>query len=270
MNLNATLLTVFIQYELSFDKYFKNAERIYRLNSIWTEKGESLVLPICLRTAYRDIPARVAGIERAIQVYQGGPPEVRSGENRFKDLTLLYSDPGFFEFFDLENLQVDPGTALAGVNEVVITREIARRIFGTVQAVGEHIEMGEKSHLVRALIENIPANTHFQFDLLMPMEAVPNLDRLGGLEFFTYYLLAAGSDHASVLGIIRDQYTGLLKERFANYEGSTFSSSTEPLERLHLHTEAIRDHDRSVLPGDPGRDHHIFPGRGGDHPGLNS
>ena len=237
----ATLLTVFILYELSFDNYFKNAERIYRLNSIWTDRGESLVLPICLRTAYTDIPGRVAGIEKALQVYQGGRPEVRFRENRFKDLTLLYSDPGFFELFDLETLQGDPETALAGVNEVVITRKIASRIFGTEQAVGEHIEMGGNSYLVRTVIENIPANTHFQFDLLMPMEAVQNLDGLGGLEFFTYYLLAEGSDHESVLGIIRDQYSSLLSERFADFEGSTFSSSTEPLERLHLHTEAIRD-----------------------------
>ena len=62
------LLTVFIQYELSFDKHFKNSERIYRLNSIWTDKGESMILPNNLRAAYTDIPSQVAGIEKAIQV----------------------------------------------------------------------------------------------------------------------------------------------------------------------------------------------------------
>ena len=237
----AMLLTVFIQYELSFDKHFENAGRIYRLNSIWAEKGASMVLPICLRKAYTDIPGQVAGVERALQVYQGGRPEVRFGENRFKDLRLLYSDPGFFELFDLERTQGDPGAALEGVNEVVMTREIASRIFGTAQAVGEHIEMEGQSYPVSAVIENIPANTHFQFDLLMPMEAVPNLGRLGGLEFFTYFMLEGGADHESVLKIIRDQSTRLLTERFANYQESTFSSSTEPLESLHMHTEAIRD-----------------------------
>ena len=59
----AILLTVFIQYELSFDKHFVNSERIFRLNSIWTEKGEPLILPINLRSAYTDIPSQTPGVE---------------------------------------------------------------------------------------------------------------------------------------------------------------------------------------------------------------
>ena len=237
----AILLTVFIQYELSFDKHFKNSERIYRLNSIWMDKGESLVLPINLRAAYTDIPSQVAGVEKAIQVYQGGRPEVQHGDNRFKDIRLLYSDPGFFELFDLDVMYGNLENALTGINEVVITEKIAQRIFGTDQVLGESIEMEKQSYMVTAIIENIPANTHFQFDMLMPMEADPNLERMGGLEFFSYYMLEEASDHNSVLEIIRDQNSSLLTQRFANFEGSSFSSSTEPLERLHLYTTAIRD-----------------------------
>ena len=235
------LLTVFIQYELSFDKHFKNGERIYRLNTIWTDKGESLVLPINLRAAYTDIPSQVAGVEKTIQVYQGGRPEVQQGDNRFKDIRLLYSDPGFFDFFDLKLIYGSLENALTGINEVVITEKIARRIFGTDDVIGESIEMEKQSYLVTAVIKNIPANTHFQFDMMMPMEAVPNLERMGGLEFFTYFLLNEASDHNSVLEIIRDQNSRLLQERFVNFESSTFSSSTEPLERLHLYTAAVKD-----------------------------
>lgn len=237
----AILLTVFIQYELSFDKHFKHSERIYRLNSIWTDKGETLVLPICLRAAYTDIPSQAAGVEKAIQIYQGRRPEVRYGDNRFKDIRLLYSDPEFFYLFDLKQHNGNLENALTGINEVVITEKMARRIFGTDDVIGESIEMEKQSYMVTAVIENIPANTHFQFDMLMPMEALPNLERLGGLEFFTYYLLEEASDHTSVLEIIRNQNSRLLQERFANFESSTFSSSTEPLERLHLHTSAIKD-----------------------------
>jgi len=237
----AILLTVFIQYELSFDKHFKNSERIHRLNSIWTDKGESLVLPVNLRAAYTDIPSQVAGVEKAVQVYQGGRPEVLYKDNRFKDIRLLYSDPGFFELFDLKLIYGNLDNVLTGINEVIITERIARRIFGTDDIIGESIEMQNQSYMVTAVIENIPANTHFQFSMLMPMKADPKIERMGGLEFFTYYMLKEGSDQESVLGIIREQNARLLTERFANYESSTFSSSTEPLERLHLYTAAIRD-----------------------------
>jgi len=235
------MLTVFIQYELSFDRHFSNSERIYRLNSIWTDKGETLVIPVNLRKACTDIPPQVAGVEQAIQVYDGEGVEVQHGRNRFKDIRLLYSDPGFFQLFDLELIYGNLEKALTGINEVVLTEGIARRIFGTVQVTGESLEMGEQSYMVTAVIENIPANTHFQFDMLMPMKADPKLERMGGLEFFTYYMLKEGTDHKTVLENIRNLNTGLLEQRFANYESSTFSSRTEPLERLHLHTEAIRD-----------------------------
>jgi putative ABC transport system permease protein len=237
----AILLTVFIQYEISFDKHFKNSERIYRLNSVWTDQGESLVLPINLRTTYTDIPSKVAGVEKAIQVYQGGRPEIQHGEDRFNDIRLLYSDPGFFELFDLELINGSVENALSGVNVVVITEDMANRIFGTDDVIGESIEMQEQSYMVTAVVQNIPANTHFQFHMLMPMESVPGLERLGGLEFFTYFMLEEGADHETVLSTIRDENSRLLTERFANYEGSTFSSSTESLERLHLHTKAIKD-----------------------------
>ncbi len=241
----AILLTVFIQYELSFDRHFKNAKRIYRLNSVWTDKGETMVLPINLRGAYTDIAPQLAGVERAVQIYQGGRAEVHQGNNRFKDLRLLYSDPGFFELFDLKMIYGNPDNAFEGVNEVVVTEKIARRIFGSDNIVGESIEMENQSFMVTAVIEDIPANTHFHFDMLMPMKAVQNLARLGGLEFYTYFMLKEDSDHESVLEIIREQNTSLLEQRFANYESSNFSSSTEPLQRLHLYTKAIKDLTRS-------------------------
>jgi putative ABC transport system permease protein len=84
------LLTVFIQFELSFDRYFSNSDRIFRLNSIWINGGERMIMPINLRKAYQR--------------------EVIHGENRHKNLVLLYADPGFFQLFDLKpvegNLQV--------------------------------------------------------------------------------------------------------------------------------------------------------------------
>jgi len=237
----SVLLTVFIQYEVSFDKHFTNSERIHRLNSIWVNEGESTIMPISLRSAYTELPRLITGIETAVQVYRGFEKEVTQDENRHKDLTLLYSDPEFFSLFDLNFIHGNPETALSGVLEVVITQEVATRIFGTDQAVGESIVMETNSYEVTAVVENIPANTHFEFDLMMPMKAVANLQGLGGLEFFTYYMLEEGTNHSNVLTSLCKQNSDILTKRFASFEGSSFSSSTEPLEKLHLHTTAVMD-----------------------------
>ncbi len=234
------LLTVFIQFEFSFDKHFSKIDRIFRLNSIWTTEGEKGIMPINLRKAYTEIPDRVAGIETAVQIYRGFNHEVIRGEDRYKDLQLLYADPGFFQLFDLKPLEGSIQDALADPGSVVLTRENATRIFGTVQATGKSFEIDKETYTVSAVIENIPPNTSFDFDMLMPMESVENLQGLGGLEFFTYYLLKEEADQETVLKTICNENTRLLTERFSNYKGSTFDSNTDALKDLHLHGSVQR------------------------------
>jgi len=235
------LLTVFIQFELSFDRHFTHADRIYRLNSIWISQGGTMETAINLRQAYTEIPEKVAGIESAIQLYRGFRVEVTEGENRHKELELLYSDPDFFRIFDLKMLAGDPESALSEPNSVVLTEKTAQRIFGQLDVVGRTLSMESVLYTVSGVVKNVPPNTHFRFDMLMPMEAVSYLNQMGGLEFFTYYLLEQGVDPGAVAETICQENSGILAGRFSNFEGSTFDSRLEPLKRLHLHTAVAWD-----------------------------
>jgi len=235
------LLTVFIQFELSFDRHFSRGDRIYRMNSIWINNGEPREMPINLRQAYTEIPGSVAGIESAIQLYRGFRREVIVGENRHKELNLIYSDPDFFRFFDLKFLAGNPETALTEPATVVLPEKIALRIYGTTDIVGESFTMEQKLYTISAVIEDIPPNTHFWFDLLMPMQNEPELERYGGLEFFTYYLLKEGAEAGPVLETIGNENSRMLTERFASFEGAAFDTRLEALPRLHLHTHVQWD-----------------------------
>ena len=235
------LLTVFIQFELSFDRHFTHADRIYRLNSVWISQGGTMETAINLRQAYTEIPGNVAGIESAIQLYRGFSVEVMEGENRHKELELLYSDPDFFQIFDLKMVAGDPESALSEPNTVVLTEKTAQRIFGQVDVVGRTLSMESVLYTVSGVVKNVPPNTHFRFDMLMPMEAVSYLDGLGGLEFFTYYLFEKGVDPGPVVETIRQENSRILANRFSNFEGSRFDSRLEPLKRLHLHTAVTWD-----------------------------
>jgi putative ABC transport system permease protein len=235
------LLAVFIQFELSFDTYFSHADRIFRMNSIWIDKGEISEMPINLRQAYLEIPDRVPGIEQAVQLYRGWYREVINGNNRYKEVDLLFADPEFFQLFDLQMLSGDPGEALREPNTVVLTRETALRVFGTTEAIGKSFTMEGSVYTVSAVTEDLPPNTHFQFDMLMPMESEPDLVGLQGLEFFTYFLIEEGIDPVPVCNTIASENTRMLSERFASYEGSAFDSRLEPLKRLHLHTAVSWD-----------------------------
>jgi len=235
------LLTAFILFELSYDRHFSQANRICRLNSIWIESGEKEIMPINLREAYTDIPEQVTGIEATVQMYRGFRRELTLNENRYQGLQLLYVDPDFFRVFDLKLLEGNPHLALGETNGVILTETIARRIFGTTQVTGHTLDMEGKTYTITAVARDVPPNTHFQFDMLMPMEAVNDLLYLGGLEFFTYYLLEKEADREMVRNTICNENTKLLQERFGDFAGSSFSSSTEMLGRLHLHTDVSWD-----------------------------
>lgn len=229
------LLTVFIQFELSFDRHFSHGDRIYRMNSIWIDNGEPSEMPINLRSAYTEIPEKVAGVESAIQIYRGFESEVIVGENRHKELDLLYADSDFFRLFDLP---MHTGEGLGALNDpgsVVLTAKAADRIFGSSNCIGESFQMENQYFSVSAVCRDIPPNTHFNFDMLMPMEAIPDLENFGGLEFFTYYLLEEQADQKQVIQSLAQENTHMLGERFAEFEGSTFDTRLDALTDLHLH-----------------------------------
>jgi len=228
------LLTVFIQFELSFDRHFTKGDRIYRMNTIWIHNGEPGEMPINLRKAFTEIPEKVAGIESSIQLYRGFQQEIIVGENRHKELNLIYSDPDFFHLFDLKFLAGSTESALSDPATVVLTEMIAFKVYGTIEVVGETFIMNESLYTVSAVVEDIPPNTHFWFDMLMPMESVQNLDGLRGLEFFTYYLIEEGVDPGPVLETIGNENSRALSERFSNIEGSTFDSRLVALKDIHL------------------------------------
>ncbi|MBN2411179.1 ABC transporter permease, partial [candidate division KSB1 bacterium] len=105
-----------------------------------------------------------------------------SHENkRFVEDRILAVDPEFFKIFDFTVLSGDPGQALRDPNSIVITRKIAEKYFGRTDVQGEQLKL-ENRHFVNinAVIENLPANTHLDFDMLIPL----TLARQKGREIF--------------------------------------------------------------------------------------
>ena len=198
--------------------------------------GEPQEMPINLREATTEIPERVAGIATAVQIYRGFDREVIREGDRFKEVRLLYADPGFFRVFDLDILAGNGDRALADPSAVVLSEKTARKIFGDEDPVGQSLKMDGELYTVSAMVQEVPPNTHFKFDMLMPMESVPDLDHMGGLEFFTYYLLEEGANHEEVTRIIAKENTGLLTDRFSSFGSFTFDSRLTPQTRLHLHS----------------------------------
>ena len=234
------LLVIFILNEWSYDRHFAKADQIYRLNSIRNEAGNSTTYPINLRQAYTEIPEKVPGIEAAVQIYRGWDVELSFNQTRFANNQLFYVDSTFFKVFHFNPVEGSIENSLDNPNSIVLTKKLASKIFGNNSAVGQMLFIDGKSYTVSAVTENVPNNTHFNFDLLIPMKSINILQWIDGLEFFTYYRYSQNTDPQQISNAICAANTNLLKNRFtgSNYG---FSSEVEPLKRIHLYS--ISDFD---------------------------
>ncbi|MFN2312861.1 MAG: ABC transporter permease, partial [Bacteroidales bacterium] len=231
------VLMLFVATELSYDRHFENRERIVQLNTVWLEDGNRTVFPINLRRAYTDLPARIPGIESAVQIYGGGRNEIIHETDRFQDVTLHYTDPEFFEVFMMDFLGGNPATALQGTYSTVMTDQLAEKIFGTIDAMGRNIIFEGKTFTVTGIVKELPANSHFTFDMLVSVHSLEYYKALGGLEFYTYYLISQGTSVNEVCDKINKEYKVILADAFSEFN-SEFESVTIGLTDIYLHSIA--------------------------------
>lgn len=228
------LLSVYLKHELSYDQHFQTKNNVLRLYNAVTESGNTTNYAICLRKAYTEIPSRVPEIKSATQIYKGWGTTAEYEKQKFPNLQLLFADKDFFDVFGLELIQGNSSDALQGENNVVITRSTALKIFNSVDCVGKVLNVSEQLATVTGVIDDLPNNTHFNFDLLVSMQTA-HPENWGGLELYTYFRVNNHADLAVVGEKIAAANNELMKP-WGEPFNLTVESGTEKLADLHLHT----------------------------------
>jgi putative ABC transport system permease protein len=232
------LLILFVVNELSYDKHFANSNRIVRLINKMEMEGKELYYPICLRKAYTELPGKVAGIEAATQIYPNGPSELIYETQRFQGIKTLPVDSGFFRIFQMKFIEGTPLKPFETKNSIVITRKYAGIIFGNPNnAIGKTVSMSGQAYTVSAVVEELPTNTHFTFDVLQNIEII-NPEDFGGLEFFTYFLINPVASVSDVSASLEKEYTKILTPFAAQFNGKGHAI-VEKLTDIHLHSKAL-------------------------------
>jgi putative ABC transport system permease protein len=228
------LLSVYLKHELSYDEHFQTKNNVLRLYNAVSEEGNTTNYGICLRDAYTEIPSRVPEIRSATQIYRGWGITAEYEKQKFPNLQLLFADKDFFDVFGLELIQGNSSDALQGENNAVITRSTALKVFNTVDCVGEVLNVSEEPATVTGVINDLPNNTHFNFDLLMSMQTV-HPENWGGLELYTYFRINDNAD-LDVVGEKIAAANNEIMKPWGEPFNLTVESGTELLADLHLHT----------------------------------
>ncbi|MDR2086223.1 MAG: ABC transporter permease [Dysgonamonadaceae bacterium] len=233
------LLVLFVVNEWTFDKHWANHERIVRLLTVSERDDNVRYIPINLRNAFTELPAKTPGVEAATQLYRLGEIEIAVAEKRFQNAKGLLVDPGFFRVFQLKFVEGTPETALVSENSTVITRRYAEILFGSPQeAMNKTVSSMDREYVVSGVVEELPKNTHFRFDLLASIRSIPLLNEAGGLEFHTYYLIREGVSLEDTRRAIEKEYTELAKIWSERVGSRKTVGLTEMLDDVYLRSKA--------------------------------
>ena len=163
---SALLIAIYVIDELSYDRWIPGHERVVQLTM--GVRGQPT-----LGSAPSDIGHWVQSdfpnLEGVTRLFRENVALGRN-EGRFAEV-VTWADPSFFEVLPLPVIAGDRATALARPDSIVLTREIAMKVFGTVDVIGEIVELSSHPMTVTAILENLPSNTHLDIDILAPSHA---------------------------------------------------------------------------------------------------
>jgi putative ABC transport system permease protein len=203
------IITLFVRYELSYDKHWVNADRTYRVTRDFF--GNNLKLAAVAPPIAPLLKDDFSEIEDIVRILGAGGITLSRGDLRIVEENFAIADSNIFEFFNLEFISGDPETALARPTDIVLTQRAAERYFGNEDPVGQTLDlMGQTDVTVTAVIEDLPDNTHMAFELVGSIAAIPlmmgpeELENWGSNNYYTYLRLPEGYDPADLQAKFND------------------------------------------------------------------
>ncbi len=252
------LILLFVQHELSYDKFHEKAERIVRIGMQAELGTNSFTIadgPSPLAEALRNDLPEVVDSTRLFAVRQA---YLQYEDKQFKEEDFIYADPNVFDVFTLPLITGDPETALAQPDSILITPAIAEKYFGSLDVLGRVIQgEDDRSFKVTGIIQELPDNSHFHFDLMAsslgyPPSKAPDWFSNGT---YTYLVLDENipvSQLEAKLPELTKQYIeptiqegfGISFDKFLE-TGNFFGFSALPLLDIHLHSTVDNDWEPS-------------------------
>ncbi len=226
------LILLWVQDELSFDRFHKNTNDIYRL----VAEGNNVRYAISHAPFANILKQECPEIIKATRVDVGNDQSlIKYNEKKFEQKGRMV-DPDFFEVFTYPFIKGDPKTVLSDPYSIVITEDLATKCFGDNNPLGKILDIDNQNDFtVTGVIENIPHNSHLQFDFLLSFKFGHELGlplNWNDWSYYTYVLLQKNSSVEKVNQEINDCF-----KKHKPGEKSLAKYHLQPLTRIHLYSD---------------------------------
>jgi len=227
------LILLWVQDELSYDRFHENADYIYRVIQDINFADDSTTWAITQGPLGPSLKEDFPEIINATRITS----------RRFR---LTYNDKSFderpgmadgsiLEMFSFPLIKGDPATALSDPNSIVMTEEMAEKYFGSEDPLGKTIKADNRwDFQVTGILKEVPHNSHLQFDSLIPFifgrELNYTVDNWRNSQFRTYVQLQKGIPAQEVI----QKISGYLYEKPTLEKDARLN--LQPLLRIHLYS----------------------------------
>lgn len=203
----AMLIILYVKDEVSYDRFHKDVQQIYRIG-LKRIKPDGSLDGINGVTGYFQGPRFTANIPeiKTFVRLQSDRKDIKKG-TEIKSQDMLSVDSNFFSVFSFPLLTGNPKTVLLNLNSVVISEDMAKKQFGTRDALGKIIMMKDRDdnfvpYAVTGVAKRCPQNSSIKFDVLIPMKVSKEDAALNEnwYNFFlnTFVVLKPGADIKTV------------------------------------------------------------------------
>ena len=240
---SALLILLWVQNELSFDRWYPNTDRLYKLYNRDHVQGNLQAWPntpkVLAPFVKKDFPAveDVTRFRNVIYLLSSGDTRLNAGG--------ACSDSGFLKMFGLPLIKGDATHALNTPTGIVLTQHLAKTLFGNDDPMGKMVRIDSNNNFtVTAVLNDLPANTSFDFDYLLPWSFMArgsyDNEQWGTNSVYTFVLLKPGASQSA--------FDREIKDVSINHSGHQVTAEvfTQPVSRLHLFSK----NENGVLVGD--------------------
>ncbi|MEM6360159.1 MAG: ABC transporter permease [Bacteroidota bacterium] len=248
------LIVIHVEDELSYDNFHERGDKIFKVNleRIYPDHVTNYaIIPHSFAAVMvQDFPE----VKGATRIFGGGnnPVMVRyiddsNEEKAFEQTSFIAADSNFFDFFSFKILKGAGDKILSGNQDMVITERMAVKYFGNADPINKTLKTDFGDFTVRAVCENVPDNSHLQFDFVAALNSIQFIQNENFVSFSTQTYIELNSEADSdnlfakfpkmVETYAAPQIEQSLNTSYAEYiaAGNGYNYNLIPLRDIHLY-----------------------------------
>ena len=236
-------------FERSFDKFYPDSDRIYRLHENIIRDGEYKSYGQVSGGVATAMQVEIPEVEKATRLtYIGGDRELFKTQdgNRYSARYVVMGDTNVFDLLPRPILIGDPKETLSRPGYVMISNRIAKLLGGAEQAVNKEFEFESspgQTYTIGGVFEDVPENSHLRFEIVASLEGMSKWSRenwLGNDRYLGYVKLYPGTDPGSLTTAIREMQGRHCDLEEVKKAGIDLTYSLVPLMDMHSNSDEVK------------------------------